>query len=79
MKYMHVPYLCNSYSFFLTLTIPIIIIHANLISLVMPPPATHAVRFNITTIQYVPTTTMMATTATTGEFDGRRENLQSCE
>ena len=49
----------------------------------MPPPATHDVTFNITTIQYIPATTMMTTTtATTGDFtkfDGTRENQRSCE
>ena len=51
----------------------------------MPLPATHDVTFNITTIQYTPTTTMMTTTTeTTGpgdftKFDGTHENQQSCE
>ena len=60
-----------------------IIIHAHLISLVLPPPPIeHDVTFN--TIQYyTPATTMMTTTtATTGDFtkfDGTHENQQSCE
>ena len=58
-------------------------VHVHLILLVMPPPATHDVTFNIITTKYTPATSMMATTTATTEdvtkFDGRRENQQSCE